>query len=167
MRNILFLLFFVTVISKKFSFKFINTPIYKSIPICLFHSVILLQSNSDLDKPNNEKNDRFVIDFCPVEDITEPTVILKLLQGKKIQGIVRLVKEPHKTIFREQIINNFYSKKNTFFENSNIEITNENLKELEKIDPDLVFIIKSWGTSFQIYNRNCRNFSNFLYRNYF
>jgi hypothetical protein len=72
MKYFLFLLFFVTTFSKKFSLKFINKPIYDSIPICPFHSIVILENN-------NEKNDVFAIDFSPLENITSPKVVFKLL----------------------------------------------------------------------------------------
>ena len=171
MKYFLFLLFFLVFapisIGKKFSLKIINTPIYSSIPICPFHSVVLLQNNN-FENLNINKNEGFVIDFSPMEDISSRNVILKLLQGKTIQGKVRVFRfstELCKTIFREPLTNNLYSKK-SFYESSEIQVTNENIKKLENIDPYLVFIIKSWDSSFQIYNRNCRNFSDFLQRNY-
>ena len=170
MKYILFLFFLIIVSSKKFSFKFINTPIYNSFPSCLFHSIVLLE-NTNFDNVNNEKKYDFVLDFTPIEDIASPNVIFKLLQGKNIQGMVRVSrfsKEFHKSIFtKEHFKNIFYSNKNTFFEDDTTQVTNENLKQLEIIDPYLVSIIKSWGSSFQIYKRNCRHFSNFLYKNYF
>jgi hypothetical protein len=165
----LLLFFLINVVSKKFSFKFINTPIYKSNPFCLFHSVVLLQNN-ECEKLNNEKNDVFAIDFSPIEDITSPNNILKLLLGKQIQGKVRIISFPkdiYKTIFKDPFTNNLYSKNINIFEDFNSQLTNINLNKIEKIDPYLVSIIKSWGSSFQIYNRNCRNFSKFLQRQYF
>ena len=158
----LLLLFFVTTVSRKLSFKFMNTPIYNSIPICLFHSIVLVENNN-VNTLNKEKNDVFAIDFTPTEDITSPKVILKLLKGKNIQGMVRVSR-----LSREHLKNNnLYSKNNPICECSDIQVTNENLKMLENIDPHLVFIIKSWGSSFQIYKRNCRHFSYFLKKNYF
>ena len=160
MKYFLFLLFFVTALSNKFSFEFINTPIYKSIPIFPLHSIVILKNN-DFKK---DKNEVFAVDFCPDEDIEKPNVIFKLLQGKKIQGRVRVF---HFSNFSsEPFKNNLYSKKTTIFENSDRQLTNENLKKLEYIDPYIVSIIKLWGSSFQIYNRNCRNFSNFFKKNY-
>lgn len=163
MKYFLFLLFFVTALSEKFSFKFINTPIYNSIPICPLHSITILQNN-DLNLLNKENNDVFAIDFCPHEDIKTPNVIFKLLLGKKIQGRVRVFHFSNFT--SEPLTNNLYSKKTTIFETFDRQLTNKNLKKLEAIDPYIVFIIKSWGTSFQIYNRNCRHFSNFLKKHY-
>ena len=169
MKYFLFVLFFITALSKKFSLKIMNTPIYQSIPICLFHSIVLLENN-DFDNENNVKNDVFVVDFSPLEDIGSPNIIFKIVQGQKIQGNIRvcvLPKELYKPISREPWVNKLYSKKTTIFESVDSQVTNENLKKLENIDPYLVFIIKSWGTSFQLYNRNCRHFSNFLQRHYF
>ena len=162
MKYFLLLLFVVSSVSRKFSFKFINTPIYNSIPSCLFHSVVLIEKN-DFHNVNKGKNHVFAVDFSPIENISSPNVILKLLKGKNIQGIVRVSR------FSKEYLtnNNLYSKNNPISECSDIQLTNENLNALENIDPYLVFIIKSWGTSFQIYNRNCRHFSYFLKKHYF
>lgn len=168
MNYFLFFLFLVSVVSKKFLLKFINTPIYKSIPISLFHSVILLENNN-INNPNSEENTFFAIDFCPIEDIGSPNVILKLLQGQNIQGKIRVFsfsKEFYKTISKEPLTNNLYSKETTIFESFNPQLSNENMRKLENIDSQLVLIIKSWGSSFQIYNRNCRHFSNFIKKHY-
>jgi len=169
MKYFLFLLFFVTVFSKKFSLKIINTPIYKSIPIFLFHSIVFIETN-DFENLNNEKNEVFAIDFSPIEDIGNPSIIFKLLQGKQIKGKIRISrfsKEVYKNIFsKEHLTNTFYSKKTTIFEGSNTQLTDENLKRLDIIDPYLVSIIKYWGSSFQIYKRNCRHFSRFLQKHY-
>jgi hypothetical protein len=161
MKYFLILLFVVTTFSRKLSLKFINTPIYNSIPSCLFHRVVLVENN-DFQNVNKEKNDVFAIDFSPIEDISSPTVILKLLKGKNIQGMVRVSR------FSKEYLtnNNLYSKNNPISECSNIQLTNENFNALENIDPYLVFVIKSWRTSFQIYNRNCRHFSYFLKKHY-
>jgi hypothetical protein len=163
MKYLLVLLFVVTsTMSKKFLFKFINTPIYNSIPICLFHSVVLVEKNY-FQNVNKDKTDVFAIDFSPIEDISSPNVIVKLLKGKNIQGMVRVSR-----LSKEHLTNNsLYSKNNPICECNDIQITNENLKTLETIDPYLVFVIKSWGSSFQIYNRNCRHFSHFLKTQYF
>jgi hypothetical protein len=162
MKYLLFLLFFITVASNKFSFRFINSPIYKSVPIFLFHRIILLE--------NKEKNHVFALDFSPMENIGNPSVILKLLQGRSIQGRIRVVNFPeenYKFINKENLTNSLYVKQNTFLNEIEQEETNENLLKLESIDPQLVFLVKSWGTSFQIYNRNCRHFCNYLNNNYF
>ena len=141
-------LFLIVTFSKKFSLKIINTPIYNSIPVFPLHSVVLLYD--DLNT--------FAIDFSPFEDITSPKTIIKLLQGKQIQGKLRL--------------NNFsqnetkYLKNNKIFKNFDNNLTDINLKKLENIDSDIISIIKLWGSSFQIYKRNCRNFSYFLKKQY-
>ena len=156
------LLFFVVTAFSKLSFKFMNTPIYNSIPICLFHSIVIVENNN-VNTLNKQNNDAFAIDFSPTEDISSPKVILKMLKGKNIQGMVRVSR-----LSREHLKNNnLYSKNNPICECSDMQVTNENLKILENIDPQLVFIIKSWGSSFQIYNRNCRHFSHFLKKQYF
>ena len=162
MKYLLFLLCFITVASNKFSFRFINSPIYKSVPIFLFHRIILLE--------NKEKNHAFAIDFSPIDNIGNPSVILKLLQGKSIQGRIRIENFPeenYKFINKENLTNSLYVKENTILNGIEQNDTNENLLKLESIDPQLVFIIKSWGSSFQIYNRNCRHFANYLNNNYF
>ena len=163
MNIFLILLFLVTVSSKKFSFQFINTPIYKSMPICLFHKIVLLENN----EVNNEI---YAIDFSPVDNIASPNIILKLIKGEKIPGKLRLIslsKGIDKPIFNDTLTKNLYSTQNNIFENCNSEITNYNLKKLEKSDPYLARIIEYWDTSFQIYKRNCHHFSSYLYNNYF
>ena len=149
----LFLLYFIHVLSHMFSIKIINTPIYNSIPIIKLHSIVCLENII------NKNDDVFFVDFSPFEDISRPDVILKLFQGKKIQGKIRVFcfsKEFSKYIFTE----------NNIFENLDTQISNENIKKLENIDADIVNIITSWEPSFQVYNRNCRHFSDYLQKKY-
>lgn len=168
MRYFLFLLFFVITMSKKFSLQLINTPIFSSIPISLFHIVVLFQDN-DFENINKHNNYIFAIDFSPNQNISSPNVILNLLLGKTIQGKIRVScfsKGLCKTVYREPLTNILYSTKNDFFENVDSQITLKNLKKLEDIHPNFVSIIKSWDLSFQIYKRNCRHFSKFLLKHY-
>jgi hypothetical protein len=163
MQFLLFLLlFFITVASNKFSFRFINSPIYKSVPIFLFHRIILLE--------NKEKTHVFALDFSPIENIGYPSIILKLLQGKSIQGRIRIAIFPeanYKFIYKDNLTNSLNLKQNIIFEGVDQDVTNQNLLKLASIDPQVVFLVKSWGTLFQLYKRNCRHFCNYLNNNYF
>jgi hypothetical protein len=90
----------------------------------------------------------YAIDFSPVEDITKGQVIQNLLLGKTIKGKIRifdLSKIEDKNIKNQAIVD---------------------FQELEKIDPYLASILKVWGSSFQIYNRNCRHFTRFIKQYY-
>ena len=160
---LLFLLFsfFKNGCCKKFSFKFIHTPIYKSNPVCLFHkSVILI---------NNETQDIYAIDFSPVENISSPNVLIKILLGQKVKGKIRIsniCKELYDSFSGEPFRNNFYATNTKIFENNDYCISCENMKKLEKQDSGLVSIIKCWEKSFQLYDRNCHCFCHFLEKHY-
>jgi hypothetical protein len=154
MKLFLFFSLFIATVSNKFSIKVVHTPVYHSIPLCPFHNIIILQEN-DFENLNHEKNNFFAIDFSPSEDIGSPNIILKLLLGKNIQGKIRVFhfpKELYETFIREPLPDN---------------PSPENFKNLKNIDPYLASIIQSWGSTFHIYNRNCRHFGNFLQRYYF
>jgi hypothetical protein len=153
------------IFSSKFSLKLINTPIYNSVPILKLHSIAVLQNNNNLEKLNNENNDVFLIDFSPVEDISSPNVIFKLLQGKKIPGKIRVFCIS-KSLLKDTITKDNCLQNTKFIDNLDPKLNNENIKKLEKIDSYLVNIINSWGSSFQVYNRNCRHFTNYLKKNY-
>lgn len=135
---------------------------YKNNPICLFHkSVVLL---------NNETKHIYAVDFSPLENISSPIVIVKLLLGKSIKGKLRvsqLSEELYNYLSVEPLTHNLYAKNSLLFENNDFQITNENLKHLETQDPFLVSIIKLWGDAFQLYTRNCQSFSDFLSYHYF
>lgn len=132
----IFTLFIITIYSKYFLCKIIHNPIYPTTPILRFHSILIIEKNNIV---------KYAIDFSPVEDITNLNVICNLLLGKTIKGKIRII-DLSKNIFDD-----------------NYTIT---LSELEKVDPYLTSIIKAWGSSFQLYYRNCRHFSRFI-KNYY
>ena len=135
----IFALYLITCYSTYFTCKIINTPIYPFVPILRLHNIVILEKN---DIP------MYAIDFSPVEDITKGQVIQNLLLGKTIKGKIRifdLSKIEDKNIKNQAIVD---------------------FQELEKIDPYLASILKVWGSSFQIYNRNCRHFTRFIKQYY-
>jgi len=135
----IFALYLITCYSTYFTCKIINTPIYPFVPILRLHNIVILEKN---DIP------MYAIDFSPVEDITKGQVIQNLLLGKTIKGKIRifdLSKIEDKNIKNQAIVD---------------------FQELEKIDPYLASILKVWGSSFQIYNRNCRHFTRFITQYY-
>ena len=154
MKLFMFLAFWGCALSKRFSTKVLHSPIYHATPMCNLHSVILFKEG-DFENPNNEFNDVFAVDFCPFEDIGSPQVILKLLSGKTIQGKIRVFHFDN--ILYPDLIRELLRD----------DPPKNGLKQLEEVDPYLTSIIKSWGSSFQLYTRNCRHFSRYLCRYYF
>lgn len=128
----LFILYFITTYAKHFSCKIIHTPIYPTTPILRLHSILILEKNNI---------SMYAIDFSPHENITKFNVIFRLLLGKIIKGKIRIID----------------LSKNSLDENHSISFS-----EFEKIDPYLTSILRTWGSSFQLYNRNCRDFSKFV-----
>jgi hypothetical protein len=164
-KFLVILLLLINTYSNKLLIKLINTPVYHFIPIIKLHSIAVLQNNVS-EKNHHNNQDIFLIDFSPIDDISSPDVIFKIIQGKPIRGKIRVLcfsQEDSKSIIRENSNKDLFLNNNKLMDNLDPIISNENLKKLKKIDPYIVTIINLWDPSFQIYKRNCRHFSKFLF----
>lgn len=118
--------------------KIINTPICSN-KLLKFHHIVLLKKTPFMDN-QTVYYDMHAIDFLPCGNLFE------ILLGRDVRGKVRIfyfykcvASDIHKTIIQQGHI---YQKNN--------------------VNPKLYDKIKKWDLRFNLYNRNCHHFSNFL-----
>jgi hypothetical protein len=134
-------------VSAFISTKIINTPIYENNQILKLHNVVLFKKNGLIDENNLENI--FCIDFSPSEDITNKTTIKKMFLGKNINGKIRL-------LFFNKIKKNDIPKEL----DNNKNLCNINI--MKSYDMNIYNIINNWNKFFNLYNHNCRHFSNYF-----
>jgi len=129
--------------------KIINTPICSN-KLLKFHHIVLLKKTPFMDN-QTVYYDMHAIDFLPCGNLFE------ILLGRDVRGKVRIfyfykcvASDIHKTIIQQGHI---YQKKNV---NPKLYIYQKN------VNPKLYDKIKKWDLRFNLYNRNCHHFSNFL-----
>lgn len=131
--------------------KIINTPIFENFNMIKLHNVVLLNeqyinlNTEDTHSLHFEYKNIYIIDYSPIEDITKPDVLLKIILGKNINGKVNIFY--FDKIEKKDIINQSYKKIS-----SKIKLLNKKIYK----------IIDSWDSSFNLYNHNCRHFSHYF-----
>lgn len=134
--------------------KIINTPIFENFNIIKLHNVVLLhdqcinlntQINYNINENTKQYKNIYIIDYSPIDDITKPDVLLKIILGKNINGKVNIFY--FDKIEKKDIINQSYKKIP-----SKIKLLNKKIYK----------IIDSWDSSFNLYNHNCRHFSHYF-----
>lgn len=123
--------------------KIISTPIFESIPLIRLHDVVLFYDIPLLTlSKSNEYNNVYIIDYTPIENISQLSVILKMLSGENIEGEVNIFY--FDKINKKHIVDQSYKKFPS---------------ELKKINKNIYKIVNSWDSSFNLYNHNCKHFS--------
>jgi hypothetical protein len=122
-----------------------NTPIISN-ELLKYHHIILLQKTPFMNNQTIYK-DIYVIDFIPCGNLFE------VISGKKIKGNIRIFYIDDCT--SSNIYNTILTKKK---QNNSLKFLNE----IKNIDIKLYNKIKNWNLSFNIYNRNCQHFSNYI-----
>jgi len=128
--------------------KIIRTPIFETIPLIKLHDVVLFyditQSNKLIEN-NYEYKNIYIIDYTPIENISQLSVILKMLSGENIKGEVNIFY--FDKINKKNIIDQSYKKFPSKF---------------KKFNKNIYKIVNSWNSSFNLYNHNCKHFSNYF-----
>jgi hypothetical protein len=91
----------------------------------------------------------FVIDFSPSDDITNKNTIQKMLFGKNINGKIRLLY--FNKINKKDIPKELDNSRN---------ICNINI--MKSYDINIYNIVKNYSNFFNLYNNNCRHFSDYF-----
>jgi len=143
----IFILFFINIVSGIFYTKIINTPIFEG-NLLNYHHIVLLQKKEFINN-QTKYDDIYAIDFCPIGNLFE------IISGKKIKGKIRML------YIKESNIKDIYNIHNILNTNNNLEI----LSKIKNIDIKIYNKINNWDLFFQLYNRNCRHFSNYLLNN--
>jgi hypothetical protein len=144
--QVLFLLF--KILSGKLFTKVIQTPIFDSNKICNSHHIVLLKETPFIDN-TYEYSELYAVDFSPNDDITDPTIALKIFLGKKVNGKIRMVYFDHIDYY--SLITNPLDK--------NLLCS---IDRIEELDPIIYHKIRCWNPSFQLYKQNCQHFGRYL-----
>ena len=132
--------------------KVVHTPIYEHSHVCNAHHVILLKQ-TPFNEYESEMMNVYLLDFSPCEDITVPSIIWKMVLGKKINGKIRLL-----------YLNNCDLSETflpSMLENRD---TKRSLNVIKRLDRELYNKIRQWEPSFQLYNHNCQHFGRYINR---
>jgi hypothetical protein len=148
MKLLLLFFFFTNCLSKTVEIKVIKTPIFHST--CKLHDVTLFTYGSF------SKQNIYAIDFCPVEDIQNFNVVLKIILGRRVNGSIRIFKLRRRGfLLTSQFLNGITRE----------EFEEQAIEDIKKVDIKLYNLIKEWDTSFQLYGRNCKHFRRYLIQN--
>lgn len=149
----------------KFTTKIISMPIYNSCKILNLHHVIVFENKHILNDENLLQpigyynvyiRNIYMIDYSPSNSIINLSTISKLLTGNNCNGKIR--------IYHFQKSNNEFSiiSDQNLINLWNNKIRNYNQNTINYLDKDVRDIIMHWNTSFNLYNHNCRHFSNYF-----
>ena len=126
--------------------KVIKTPLYRSIPLIKMHDMIVLEKNNP--EPDYY-NKIYVIDFSPFEDISKPEVLIRMFTGNNIKGKLRV-------FYFDKVL-----KKNIINELAETQIIYD-VNMIKKYNMDIYNVISNWNISFNLYNHNCKHFSEYI-----
>jgi len=148
MKLLQVLLLVINIVAGKLFTKVIQSSIFDSNKICNYHHIVLLKETPFIDD-NYEYSDIYAVDFSPTDDITDPSMALKLLLGNKVKGKIRMV----------------YFDKIDYFSlvsSSLDQCTLCSVDQIKKLDLTLYHKIKYWKPVFYLYSRNCQHFGRYL-----
>jgi hypothetical protein len=160
-----FLLMFIYNGVSKFTTKIISMPIYNSCNLLNLHHVVVFENKHVLNDENLLQpigyynvniHSIYMIDYSPSDSINNLSTISKLLIGNNCNGKIR--------IYHFQKLNNEFSitSNQNLINLWNDKIRNYNQHTINYLDKDVYDIIMKWNTSFNLYNHNCRHFSNYF-----
>jgi len=131
----------------------VGSPIFHFIPFVKLHHIIIIKKETD--KSMDRFRDVYIIDYVPKDSIVDAGVCLKLLMGKNITGKCRVLY--FKELSKKNLIDEWH--KRTLVDTS----YKKTLKHLGR--KEICKIIDEWPSSFNLYNHNCRHFSNYFIKN--
>lgn len=142
-----------------YQFNLIGSPIFQFIPFVKLHHIIMVKKGKVgsiiIDESADKFHDVYMIDYVPRDSIVDARVCLKLLMGKNITGEYRAIHFKH--LSKKNLIDEWH--KRTLVDKS-YKITLKRLGSKE-----ICKIIDGWSSPFNLYNHNCRHFSNYFIKN--
>jgi len=142
-----------------YQFNLIGSPIFHFIPFVKLHHIIMVKKGKDgpniINWPTDKFRDVYMIDYVPKDSIVDARVCLKLLMGKNITGEYRALHFKH--LSRKNLIDEWHKR----------TLTDTSYKRtLRRLgSKEICKILDGWSSPFNLYNHNCRHFSNYFIKN--
>jgi len=139
-----------------YQFNLISSPIFHFIPFVKLHHIIMVKKGQNIiNWPMDKFRDVYMIDYVPRDSIVDARVCLKLLMGKNITGEYRVLHFKH--LSKKNLINEWHKR----------TLTDRSYKRtLGRLgSKEICKILDGWSSPFNLYNHNCRHFSNYFIKN--
>jgi hypothetical protein len=137
------------------STQILRTPVFKYFKV---HDIVVFTEEKQYLR--DEYNNIFIVDFSPCEDITNHKTIQKMVLGKNIRGKINIIYFDR--IKKKNIINEYFKGKDNPM--LHYELSTHSLDSINYhlIPKNIYDIIDKWSLSFNIYNHNCKHFSDYF-----